>query len=86
MAHCTYSLAGAGQQQHLGHLGSNKAPAAVLASLGVLPTQMGSLGKTKSGPQRVSSCPAYGPHMGRAGLWGAAAHELLARASSISGW
>ena len=65
MAHCTYSLTGAGQQQHLGH--SNKAPAAVLASLGVLPTQMGSLGKTKSGPKRVSSCPASEPHMGRAG-------------------
>ena len=58
-------LAGAGQQQHAGR--SNKAPAAVSVSLGVLPTQMGSLGKTESGPRRVGSCPAYGPHMGSSG-------------------
>jgi hypothetical protein len=65
MAHRSHFLAGAGQQQHPGR--SDKAPAALSVSLGVLPTQMGSLGKTEPGPRRVGSCSAYGPHMGSAG-------------------
>ena len=71
-AHCSHSLAGAGQQQHPEC--SNKAPATVSVSLGVRPPQMGSLGEANTGPCRVGSCPMYGSHMGRAWKWCAVRH------------